>query len=759
MAGQSNGSGRQWKTLGMELFAGVVIVAGVATLAVPRLRTPASPAGPPLVPKAAPLAKPLTLGQLVTPRKPLTRGKPVQTVVSSGPFTLTAVIDSPALEGQPAVLMLTLRNIGSKEQYVGGSAFEKSSFKLVVTDEKGQAAAQTVSGKWTLTPPMEVSANGTVSIEPGQKLQYRFNLARLFDLSRPGTYTVSASRVLPPNQISMTAGPLKFQMEETAAAQSGPVAYAPLPGQQTFLYMASGYDPHIARYRVGADGGLSLVYDASAGHSAPSSVSGAGPSSLVISADGRFLYAGNTTNNTVSQYRIGNDGVLSPLSPPSVPAQKFPGLLLIDPKGQFLYALSNWGNTRYTIGPDGRLTANALMPSEVWGKDRDHNIVPSDFGLINPAGTVLYACNGLAYGYHLAPDGQVTALPVPVPDAPGPNTGRSNALALLPNGQTAFVGVSTKSGSALFDLIVPMRVEKSGKLTPIPGAAQKPQVPPLPWPNYQPPECSNLIVDPSGRFLVVLNDAFLDCYRIEADGRLTFLNMAQPPSPLRLYSLFFAPGSPLLYVNNSNTSTLLSYRFDAKQGLVAAETVLPISIPVEASIASASAPTPEHWVQTVGGLAISARLPADTLTSSEPVVLTVTLQNTTAKPLSLGTVGADMSAFHLSVVGPPLPFSWMHGPNDKPVDNTVPLLAAGRDLLDTPRKDNTPLTLTPGEKRQYRFVLSRLADLTRSGAYTVQITRTLPDGKPAASLVLPLVLNDPPRAIRYAGKDWVQNVP
>lgn len=172
---------------------------------------------------------------------------------------------------------------------------------------------------------------------------------------------------------------------------------------------------------------------------------------------------------------------------------------------------------------------------------------------------------------------------------PTPYHGNENALALSPTGKFAYVGVSQSLSNAFFDLLVPMHVEKSGMLTPISGAEQPVQTPANPT-GYSAPDAAALIVDPTGRFLVVMNPAYLDCYRIEADGRLTFLNMAQPPSPLRLYSLFFAPGSPLVYVNNSNTSTLLSYRFDAKQGLVAADMVLPISIPFEASIASASAP-------------------------------------------------------------------------------------------------------------------------------------------------------------------------
>ena len=232
MASQLFSNGRQWRTAGLALLAGAALV---------------------FVPHSGVCASP--------PAVPI----PVRSVVSSGPFTLTARIDSRVPEGQPASLMLALRNIGSTEQSLGdGSAFEKSAFDFTVTDEKGQAVPKTVRGVWTLTPPIVVVyANGTVSVKPGQTLRYRFNLARLFDLSRPGIYIVSAQRRLVsypfpppapkpgvlvlPNQTSLTIGPLKFQMEEAAAAQSGSAAYVPAPPSSEQAVDGPCHSPAFAR--------------------------------------------------------------------------------------------------------------------------------------------------------------------------------------------------------------------------------------------------------------------------------------------------------------------------------------------------------------------------------------------------------------------------------------------------------------------------------------------------------------------------------
>lgn len=684
------------------------------------------------------------------------------------PVTLTAGLDRPVYsEGQPVVLALALHNGGTKRLLIGFTAFEPSSFQITVADGAGRAVPRTAFGDRVLTPPMAALANAAVLLNPDQTLRYRFNLARMFDLSRVGDYSVSVSRVvsessglpplggMPPPETTLTAGLLKFRMAEDTAAASGPTALMPPPGHRTFLYMASQYSPGVSRYRVGGDGSVSFAlepYAPSPGAPTPAPALGAGPDALVATPDGRYLYAGNAGDNTVSQFRIGGDGVLSPLSPPKVPAQKFPGHLFMDPHGRFLYALSNWGNSLYAVGPDGRLAVTALMPTDVWAKDRDQNVVPSDVGVIDPTGTFLYACNGPTCVYRLAPDGRVTALPAPASGVFGPNGGRENVIALSPSGKFAFVGVSRQNGSAFFDLVVPMRVAQDGTLTPIAGAAKTPQAPPLPWPGFQPFQCSTLAVDPTGRFLVVLNPGYLDCYRIGLDGSLTPLGMTEHKGDLD--SVFFLPGSPLAYVHNRNstfTPSLLAFRLDDRQGLIPAGVDMPNGVPFDATVAAAVAPTPLKWGPSADGLAMSVSLTADVLPAAAPVVLTVVLRNVTSRPIRLGTAGADMASFRLSLVGPQRqsPGS-LSGPGE-PATAAVPLLAAGHDLLKAPATGGAALVLPPGGQRQYRLVLSRLADLTVAGFYTIQVSRVLPSGTAVASPILHVLVEGPYNGITRNG--------
>lgn len=686
---------------------------------------------------------------------------PVLAFAEQAPLvTLDAGTEQPAYrEGQPVMLALTLHN-NAAENLFTASAFEASAFQIAVMTETGEPVLRTAVGERILTPPMSVRANSIAAFSPGQTLSYRFNLARLFDLSRAGGYTVTVSRrfrpwVLPrsagdtPTQeIALSAGPLKVQMEEDASARSGPVSFVTPPSRQPYLYVIGRYDDGVSHYLVREDGSLSfsLAYSL---HSSPRVAKGT--DSLATTPDGRFLYASNSTDYTVAQFRIGNNGVLFPLSPPTVPAHPFPGSLLMDPKGRFLYNLSG---TVYAIGHTGRLTVTASAgndPPSTNDASKDSTVVRAYFGAINSKGTCLYTSGGMS---RLASDGEVIALPPPTSGLYGPNGGNDNAIALSPTDNFAFVGVSTTLSSAFFDKIVPMRVDADGTFIQIPGATQRPVAPPLPRPGFQPFLCKALAVDPSGRFLIVVNPGFLDCYRIKSDGSLTFLSMTEQRGDLT--SVSFGPVGSLVYALNRNPSSLTAFRLDEKHGLVSSGLDVTNDLPFDACLASAVAPTPLKWGKAVGGVMVSASLPADVLPANAPVVLTVRLKNMTKRPIRLGAAGEGMTSFRLAVVGPQRQFPGVLRGGGEPLAALVPLLAAGHDLLDAPSPSTVPVILPPGGQRQYRFVLSRLADLTVAGNYTVQITRSLPSGTVVTSPVVPFLLDGPFNGRVRDGKYQVQ---
>ncbi len=676
---------------------------------------------------------------------------------SASPVTLNAGMEQSAhREGQPVMLALTLHNDAAKNLFTA-SAFEASAFQITVVTEAGEPVPRTAVGERVLTPPMAVSANSIAAFSPGQTLFYRFNLARLFDLSRVGVYTVTVSRrfrpwVLPRpavdtpvQEIALSAGPLKIQMTEDAAAISGPTFYAPPPSRQPFLYMTGPGGNGVGRYRVDEDGGVSFAFPPA--YTAPLPPAKDGSHSITATPDGRFLYVSNGGDSTVSQFRVGNDGVLLPLSPPTVPAHHFPSYptpLLMDPKGHYLY---NLAGTLYAIGADGRLTVMASVSNDPPPENRgpqtlghDYNVTASANAVMNVDGTFLYTCLGLTRGYRLASDGALTALSLPVGLSSEQNRSNDMAFALVPSGKFAYVGTSTTLSSAFFDQIVTMRVAPDGTLSALPGVTT-PKGPPSEWPNQSKPDCAGLAVDPSGRFLIVINPQYLACYRIGSDGSLAPLE--SKPTGAGFFSVLFGPVGHILYAVDRYADKFTAFRLDDRLGLVPAGVNLPSGLLIADCIGSAYAPTHLKWGKVVSGILVSASLPADVLPADVPVVLTVRLKNVTKHPIRLGAVGTDMSSFRLAVVGPQRQSPGVLRGGGEPLAASVPLLAAGHDLLDAHGSSTAPVILPPGGQRQYRFVLSRLADLTVAGNYTVQITRSLPGGAAATSPLVPFLLDGP----------------
>ena len=162
--------------IGQRIAIGAAILVVVAALAIMRSGISA-PRGahPPASPIQVAPIKVRKLSGTITPAE-----KQIQVVAVSPPFTLTASMENGVLEGQPVMLALAMHNGGTKRLMIGGSAFEASSFHLTLTDGTGRPVPQTAAGDRVLTPPTVVFANATVMIDPGQTLQYRFNLAELF---------------------------------------------------------------------------------------------------------------------------------------------------------------------------------------------------------------------------------------------------------------------------------------------------------------------------------------------------------------------------------------------------------------------------------------------------------------------------------------------------------------------------------------------------------------------------------------------------
>ncbi|HTY24784.1 MAG TPA: beta-propeller fold lactonase family protein [Desulfomonilaceae bacterium] len=180
------------------------------------------------------------------------------------------------------------------------------------------------------------------------------------------------------------------------ATGGGPFGVATDP-RGTFIYVSNGvnsntnqYEKSISGFVVNSDGSLTAIQ----GSPFPAGAGGAG---LTVDPSGRFLYATNYNDFTLSAYSIDPDsGILTALPGSPYPTGREPVTVTVDPAGRFLY-VGNQNNTcdsppspscpisAFQINPvDGTLTS-ITGPTE-------GGIEPSGLA-IDPTGQFLYLSN------------------------------------------------------------------------------------------------------------------------------------------------------------------------------------------------------------------------------------------------------------------------------------------------------------------------------------------------------------------------------
>lgn len=137
-------------------------------------------------------------------------------------------------------------------------------------------------------------------------------------------------------------------------------------------------------------------------------------------ARGSFVYVTNYGDGTVSQFRANPNGTLTPLTPPSVKAYPRCHSLAADPKGRCLYVLSALEFSRrdcllsqYRIGSDGTLTplSPAIVPVPYSGQGGGPFLVS-----VNPSGRFLYVPgrDGTIAQFGIQRNGTLTPLQPPL---------------------------------------------------------------------------------------------------------------------------------------------------------------------------------------------------------------------------------------------------------------------------------------------------------------------------------------------------------
>lgn len=118
---------------------------------------------------------------------------------------------------------------------------------------------------------------------------------------------------------------------------------------------------------------------------------GANPSGITMAPSGNFLYVANTTDNSISEYSVGSNGVLTELQQSSPLGQSSqysgPVALAVDNSGKYLF-VANSGTSNlsgYGIGSDGSL---AILSTSPFSTSSQPTFIATD-----PSGNHLYVGN------------------------------------------------------------------------------------------------------------------------------------------------------------------------------------------------------------------------------------------------------------------------------------------------------------------------------------------------------------------------------
>jgi 6-phosphogluconolactonase len=206
------------------------------------------------------------------------------------------------------------------------------------------------SGGSHLTPP-SFTIGGTVSgLDAGQQVVLTNNGSDSITITGNGPFTfnnpVAASvgyavtvSTQPTGQnctvSNGSASSVTAKVTSVAVACSAMARYA---------YVVNNGDKTISQYTIGTDGGLAPM-------TTPTVMTGTSPQSITVDSTGRYAYVANLNDNTVSQYTLSTSGALAPNSPATVATGTGPSAVTLDAAAQHAYVINSADNTvsQYTI--------------------------------------------------------------------------------------------------------------------------------------------------------------------------------------------------------------------------------------------------------------------------------------------------------------------------------------------------------------------------------------------------------------------------
>jgi 6-phosphogluconolactonase (cycloisomerase 2 family) len=245
------------------------------------------------------------------------------------------------------------------------------------------------------------------------------------------------------------------------------------------------------------------------------------PQGIAIDPSGKFVYTANSDDNTVSMFTINQTtGVLTPTTPPAVSTmadvstgtESSPDAVTVDPSGKFAYAVNEDDGTvsMFTIDSITGVLIPTTPATVFTG--------PTPFAItVDPSGKFAYVPNNTTGGANTYGISQYTIDPVT-----GGLTQNNSPAVPAGNGPTSIaVDLSSKFAYVVnrLDNTVSMYTidPSSGNLAPNTPATIATGT--QPW---------RIIIDPAGNFAYVTNQdsASVSIYKLNRDGTLSSAGMA-----------------------------------------------------------------------------------------------------------------------------------------------------------------------------------------------------------------------------------------
>lgn len=306
---------------------------------------------------------------------------------------------------------------------------------------------------------------------------------------------------------------------------------------QLFAYATNFGDGTLSQYLVGANGALTPL-------STPTVKLSFQPFAISVEPSGQYAYVANYGSNLVSELTIGSDGALTVIG--TIPTGQKPNGITIDHSDRFAY-VANLGDgtvSQYTIGTGGALVPmtaptvpSGSNPSVITVDPTNHYAYVANFGTADtnmpPAGP------STIYQYAVGADGSLTALsPATAVSGSGPNS-----IVVTPNGQNVYA-VNVGDGS-----VSQYSIGASGALSPLTPATVLTGASTSSRPF-------GMTLDPNGLYAYVANstDGTISQYTIGTGGVLVAMTPATVPAGSGVSSVSVDPTGKFLYATNRNPS-------------------------------------------------------------------------------------------------------------------------------------------------------------------------------------------------------------